>query len=244
MIGMGPLVAFYFLWHARTSPTADVKKVRDASAILVPSAALKALPYSLIIGFVLPTIPWMLPTPSVLSPEAIHLLQAVWQPFPLYMVGLQRLFESFWDVSEASAPKTRIKAYISQVSSVYSLIIGICVASQVSTVCYIISASNLSLQEVFLPPFTSLSWTASSAAEGVHEFLLWDYYGTGVAALVWALTLWKSAYTATKPRLDVPWGQAVTRLSIFTLLGGPLAAATDLLWERDTLLSQGLEKEG
>lgn len=243
LIGMGPLVTFYFLWHATKSPIADVKRVREGvSAILVPSSALKALPYSVIIGFVLPTIPWLLPTPSVILPRTMHLFQVFWQPFPLYMVGLRRLIESIWGASESLVPKKRIKTYISQVSDVYRLILGICLISQISTVFYIIFASDLSLRDVFLPPFPSSSWKMSSAANGVHVFLLWDYYGTGVSALIWALSIWKSAYTTTNPRSDIPWGRTVARVLIFLLLGGPIAAATDLLWERDTILSQGLEK--
>jgi hypothetical protein len=242
---MGPLVALYFFWHARKSPIAYMKGVSEGlSAILVPSPALKSLPSSLIIGFVLPTIPWLLPTPSVISPGTMHLFQALWQPFPVYMVGARRLLEKFRDASEISTFKKSISTYMTQVSDVYRFTLGLCLISQIPTVFYIVFASDLSLRDVLLPPFPSPNWKMENVANGTHVFLLWDFYGSGVAALLWSLSLWKSAYQTTEQYAEIPWGKAVARVSIFTLLGGPVAAATDLLWERDTILSQAMEKKG
>lgn len=78
------------------------------------------------------------------------------------MVVVQKLIENFINSDDNLPLKKRFKEYTAHISSVYRFVLGICIASQISTVFYNIFASDLSLQEMFLPSFPSPRWKMSS----------------------------------------------------------------------------------
>lgn len=239
MIGMGPVVAFYFTWHMRTSPISRPQEARKVSPLIsVPIPELQALPYSVILGFILPTIPWLLPTPSVISPGVMQFALLFWQPFHLYIVGSQRLIINTFGTGETVNSSGHSKSYISEVPKVYRFILGLCLLSQISTILYIIFASDMSIMEIFWPANPSIHWKMSSISNGTHVFLIWDFYTSAVSSLIWAFSLLQLA-TATTSTARFSWKESLAKSVIWTILGGPFAATTVLLWDRDRVLSLG-----
>jgi hypothetical protein len=118
-----------------------------------------------------------------------------------------------------------------------------------------------SLIDVFVPYFPLRRYQVSTLAEGVHTFLIWDLYMGEAAFLLWALFLYRNATTEksivdTKGSLPVYkeilvgsksedmtlWKKVLGKLTIWTLISGPMGALTILLWERDTIVRQKIKQ--
>lgn len=59
-------VPLYLALHLLTSPVAK----QSSQALLIPTTHLKIIPVSVILGYVLPTVLMVLPSPGTVSPEA------------------------------------------------------------------------------------------------------------------------------------------------------------------------------
>jgi len=120
---------------------------------------------------------------------------------------------------------------------------------------------SYNLFDVFVPYFPLRSHQVSTLAEGVHTFLIWDLYIGAAAFLSWALFLYRNATTErnivdTKGSLPVYkkvflghnsedaglWRKVLGKMTVWTLISGPMGALTILLWERDTIVRQKIKQ--
>jgi len=256
MGGLGPIAPAYFILHLLTSPTASADLLRGwTDSVSLSASDIEVLPWSVTFGFIVPTIAWLLPTPSVISGSTMHVFQAIWQPFPVYMTIIQSQAKRLQPSGDkkGSTGSSVSSAYLPAISQVYQIIIALSALIHIPTILLLLlppgvfapfSAklaewATLSLVDVLVPPFPSLSWKMQSLAEGVHVFLLWDFYMTAVSSLIWAVALLHTAYLVNKE--GIPWAAVGTKLVLWTAIGGPFAAATVILWERDTLLSRKIK---
>lgn len=74
---------------------------------------------------------------------------------------------------------------------------------------------------------------ARDLAPLTHFFLIWDIYCGSVALLLWAVYLRR---VAASPADRFSWTSLSGKVVGWTAVGGPVAAATALLWERDEVL--------
>lgn len=81
------------------------------------------------------------------------------------------------------------------------------------------------------------SWDANPAPvgsvdEGLHIFLAWGYLVTSLAVLVWAGSLYRSCVGRCG------YGKLAV-VAVLAVLVGPVAAAVELLWEREEMVISG-----
>lgn len=80
------IIPIYLLIHLSTSPTVSSNDPNDFH-IDLPN--LSTIPFSMAIGYILPTILAALPSPSVISFDHTQTFLAIWQFFPLWVQLLQ-----------------------------------------------------------------------------------------------------------------------------------------------------------
>ncbi|TAQ86092.1 hypothetical protein B7494_g5587 [Chlorociboria aeruginascens] len=115
--------------------------------------------------------------------------------------------------------------------------------------------------EAYAPHFPSFQHKAPNLATGIRIFLQWDLYLGSTAAILWAVLLFQNA-TAEKTILDptthlpkyrdvllgktlqdeMKWRKLALKISMWSLLSGPIGAVTVLLWERDAIEIGFLER--
>ncbi|KAG7405473.1 Citreoviridin biosynthesis protein D [Fusarium oxysporum f. sp. rapae] len=210
---------------------------------LSPSVAdIYAVPYSLALGYIVPTILQALPSPKVVSSDMQQKLMAFWQFFPLWVFiircGLKKIFRSL--------PPSRRPTYY-HLSNVYLVALLWAVTSHTVTLTLSFGAlifpqlfssavrRSLMPAHIFMlrlsPPGTVLEGEDGGLSEAVLRFWQWDEFASQTAVLVWAASIfWRDTQGVGKPFSRI---NLTVRAVGWTLVGGQTAAAVDLLWARD-----------
>lgn len=99
--------------------------------------------------------------------------------------------------------------------------------------------ASLHPAHVFVNTLPWSSVTASSVSEGALWITQYDHLVSAVAALIWAITLWRAAHAAQGVR-TCTFGLAVKVVAL-CLVAGVAGAAVEIMWERDELLFEPAE---
>lgn len=219
----------YFLIHLLTSPVAKAfTPPASSNVLLVPANDLAVLPYSITLGYVIPSLLMALPAPAVVSQNTHQVFIAFWQAFPVWtMIAHYTLAfsNSTTAITVASSPakeanSTPQSAYLRSARHVYNFAFGLCIATHLPVVIPAIlpglvpvflpflngkSSGFPSLSSIFLPPSPfGHQATTHSLAAGVHIFLQWDLYVGSTACLVWAVLLHRNSAVSKMPSSPLP----------------------------------------
>lgn len=216
----------------------------NLAAVLPDPIDLKLLPISTFISFVIPTLGLALPFLNILDKESNYTAIALWQPFPLYQSVVHPILRAIYGgggrakasagFDTAQQKRALARAYrfvIGLTMGVHLLVAGVIVTSfALDTVPTTAPGGILAVTSLSRPPTLALLQSPVSAlASGtiVSSFLRWDVYCTCASLAVWAGYQWNSVQKTT--RLTA----MVCKIVFWGVLGGPLAPAAMLLWERD-----------
>lgn len=181
------------------------------------------LPFSVTLGYILPTILMVIPAPEVVSIATHQKLLAFWQPFPLWSVIIHYVLKKFYMLAAAPSIRqsaTTIKSiqppsttYLTSAGRVYGFTLFICMITHLPVlVLGLIQASWIpetyqtlqdfatpSLIEIFVPGLPYLPPSLRSTQEQVTlhagglQFLQYDLHLAAIATLIWATLLLKNA---------------------------------------------------
>ncbi|KAI9743460.1 MAG: hypothetical protein M1818_002772 [Claussenomyces sp. TS43310] len=247
--GLGIQYAGYFLvmpWYCFTklshlshrSMTNTSPKIRQEKVSSLITA-MKVVPWSMAIGYVIPTI--LICIPGFSSPTHQHLI-AFWQNFPLWVVLLQLSLETLVTSLHTISPLRQAQTvYIPSASCAYNLAFAASALTHTLTISIVTmaccfphifapkTARALQPWNVLIPPRWDRKKQIGSMAEGAQNFLLWDYYvGTG-AAMLWAVAVvWDSGKKGRDWRRNLK-----SKLVVWLAFGGLGGVIVSLMRERE-----------
>lgn len=240
----------YLSLQLLTSVTAEKP---TADNIRAPSAVLKALPYVFLVGMLVPSNLMVLPLSETITPDLKQIFIALWQPWPAYVAVLLYIANLFFSGNSNAASQTVEKSR-SNLRHVYAFAFGNAIIAHQLTV--VLSLTTVAAPFLFqkrfaeaLHPFkvfeTPLPWASpapqvESVGQGMHEFLRWDYIIGSTGVLVWALSVYRAAHKNANRPVNI-LGLAV-KTALLSIFGGPVAAAVELVWERDELVFDQAKK--
>ncbi|KAI5306769.1 hypothetical protein KEM55_008509, partial [Ascosphaera atra] len=260
LVGIGVVAPLWAVMHLMqsplsTSPEQDHIRVHPMDGL--------SLPFSAIVGYVLPTVLTVAQAPKIpfisshLPSHQLALL--LWQVWPVMvcmvqglMVGTPATFRKF--VPKKVEPKllarrtrnglrlTHFTAMLLASVSHLTMLSMIFINRFTPSVLSPNVTAHFKPESMILP---CLPWTNARPAtlgEGVYWFLQWDYFIAAVAMFVWAL---KEYVVAHKQKgVTVGWVGVAPRVLATIMTGGFVAAAVMLVWERDELLMEGMGEQG
>lgn len=224
-----------------------------AADLAIDTQDLFVLPLSITGAFIVPTVMMSLPAPATVSAATHYTWQAMWQIFPVTQSASHRLYKRITaplsfkhNFHEQLDDIYRAIALVSFVPHTTLLAVAATPAHLVpdAAIRYVPGLTKAAFQQVDLtnafvpclpwnsPVFTALSSKVVSAKglpELVKLFLQWDVYLGGTAVLAWSVFV----YSVARPEKTF-LSSILPKIAVYTLLGGPVGAATMLLWERDT----------
>lgn len=211
--------------------------------IVAPETVVRVLPFIFVVGYIIPCVGVILPTPGVISVDAKQVLIALWQPFPGYVSLLAFVAHLLLPHRYSSSISKRIALRIFYSASFWLAAITHAVGWGVALTSVLLPAlfnekivHALHPREVFGVTWPSSDFRVTSLAEGVHVFLQWDFLIGCHAVLLWAAV--QNALAQRRITGRVNWfGLATTVVGCETLFG-PVAAAVHLMRLRDELLLQ------
>ncbi|KAJ4402645.1 hypothetical protein N0V85_005266 [Neurospora sp. IMI 360204] len=259
---VGPI---YFIIHLFTSPVASGS---DVDALTVNEGEMAVLPVCITMAFLVPAFMMGLPSPRII-PQAEHQnWMATWQVFPILQANLMFFLKSLFGSSGAGAEGNSNRVTTGRkpagTSPVYKFIMTICGVAQLGFLAIALTPPtalpaslaasypwlSAILREVNIgsaipralwdPPSIDVSslekiWMAWLAPLAKH-FLQWDVYSGNFALLTWAAyQCWAAAVGGGKR-----FGKALG----WFVLGGPVATAAYLLWERDEAVVEREDDRG
>ncbi|KAL1852238.1 hypothetical protein Plec18167_006052 [Paecilomyces lecythidis] len=242
----------YFSFQSWLSPIVEAP---SAQAIAVPPVVLNAIPLVFLIAYQVPSLSMILPTPDILSYDLKQVAVAAWQPWPIYvsilLTAIYVVLSPFTSKEKANSPVVLRRAFrrvyffaFSLASISYVASVAVSVAATILPVLFTEKyAKALHHSAVFglTFPWKSSTLRVQSVTEGVHIFLQWDWVIGSVGVLLWAISMYVSAHKKVLGR--VGWVSLGLKLVNLALLAGPVAAAVELIWERDELLLDVAIKE-
>lgn len=248
-------VPIYLIIHLLTSPVSNVNP--SPAALAFDTQDLYLLPASVTMAYIVPTWNMSRPVSATLTAAAHYSWQALWQVFPV----AQTMYHS--TAKRLTAPLRFQPDFYPQLDDIYRAVALASFGPQTALLAVAATPAHLvpdalvkhvpgltrdlfrqiTLTNAFVPclPWASpavVTTTTTSvgggvvAADGlpqlVQNFLQWDVYLGGAAVLAWAVFV----HAAARPGTSV-WGGTLPRAAVYTVLGGPVGAATMLLWDRD-----------
>lgn len=251
-------VPIYLFIHLLTSPAASSFPGKYASSVFrVSPVDLAILPFSIILGYIVPSILMALPAPLVVSPNLHQQFIALWQPFPLWTALIQWLAKFVYTLfsSENSKPRSSKTeslgaSYLKAAKFPYVFVVAFCAITHLPVLALsalspsffenapaeIVRLSQSDLYGVYVPHAPIYGLKLGSLAEGVQNFLVWDLYIGLTSVLLWTVLLYRNATSTTTSWLSLP--TLIIKTLIWTLVSGPMGAAAILLWERDAIVGE------
>ena len=213
------------------------------------TASLLAIPLSLLVGYIFPSILMALPTPSIVSHDRKQLLMSIWQVFPLWVgfshQGLTRLL--------AGLVSDRQKVRLISQRAVYLFAVLLAMVTHISTFAIVcVSAlfpdlfavqykGSFNFASTFMPDGLVQPSQVKAVGDGAHLLLQYDEFTGSTALVVWAIALVSISW----PRYSLQ-----SRLLSFSLIAvlataltGPIGAAAILLWMRDETVMKEFAKQ-
>jgi hypothetical protein len=240
---IGPL---YLALHLLTSPVAKLFPGTSTKPLHVSTIDLKILPISVFLGYVIPSILMILPTPNVVSAVAHQRYIAVWQAFPICNVVAHWTIKALTG-TPSKTPAPSGAAYLASANQIYTSTIVLCAVTHLPVLAITLLPSSFfpwdsaifttTFTNVFIPHLPLLSQKVPDLTTGVHTFLQWDVHIGLTAFVLWAFLLHRTA---------IPTGSSVAlgvRIAVWTLVAGPIGAVAMLLKQRDAALVQEIKKE-
>ena len=208
------------------------------------SKVLRAVPWSMFIGFVIPTVAmvmllWLQP-----AAQWKMFVINVWLYFPVCFNNCQLLLTSFILPHLEMRRKTPTTGQsdeqeIVSLRTCYRQGLALALVTHIST--WAASLSALWFPElfdphasresqpnsVFVPPLPRSGNKARTLTQGFHWIMLWDDVLMGVIYLLWAATLLRCCNVSMI---------RIFRLALTSVLVGPCGAALLMVWERDEMV--------
>lgn len=252
------IAPIYCILHIFTSPTAS-PSVSARDVLPAEAAEPGILLLSNAIAFFVPALGMVLPSPSVVSAATHYNWIATWQFFPLLYSLFQWTFTHLFPPARLS-PSARPAL---TTAIIYRAVLTITIASHLALLAISLTPASIippgyptvsrlfteiTLPSALIPPSLSSPPTVDPHAVPpqplaplAHFFLVWDVYCGSVALLLWAVYL----RCVVAPADGRGWTGLVVRTLGWSVVGGPVAAAAGLLWERDEALvrREGLKKK-
>lgn len=218
------MVPLWLFLHILVSPVAKPFPGTHANRVLlVPSWDLRILPFSIVLGYIVPSLLMALPSPKFVDQSLHQVYIAFWHAFPIWTVGIhaitirasQWIVKKVWDETNRKPPKPQGTSYLNNVKHVYRFVLALCIITHIPVVViallppWVIPESTPTLAllgknnilDIFVPYFPRPSYRVHFLAEGVHTFLMWDLYVGAAAFLTWAVLLYRNA-TSEKAIVD------------------------------------------
>ncbi|KAJ4390952.1 hypothetical protein N0V93_004551 [Gnomoniopsis smithogilvyi] len=248
-------VPIYLIIHLLTSPVSSVNP--SPATFAIDTQDLFVLPLSITGAFVVPTVMMALPAPAMVSAASHYSWQAAWQIFPVTQSATHKLYKRI------TAPLSFKHNFHEQLDDIYRAVALLSFAPQTALLAVAATPASLvpelvyryvpgltkevfqhlDLTKAFVPcmPWNSPVYTTLSSkvvsAKGLPElvklFLQWDVYLGGTALLAWSVFV----YSVARPEKSF-LSSILPKIAVYTVLGGPVGAATMLLWERDSKARQ------
>lgn len=243
----------YGCLHLRRSVTVVNPTPQNIS---VSPAVLRAIPFIFLVGYQLPTILTILRAPERISIDLKQIFIAIWQPWPIYvsiLAGAVHYITSLFTSPETNATKAN-QTQLTLLRRVYAFafahtaithILGWTVSLATVLAPVLFNPKFIPIlhpARVFRPtfPFLATDLRIESVGQGVHIFLQWDFLIGSLGTLVWAMGLWAAA----QKKYNLEWRNSSTvlglglfvKVALLMLVAGPVAAAVELMWERDELV--------
>lgn len=252
-------VPVYLIVHVLTSPVAQ--STPEPHLFSVDDLDLKLLPFCTLAAFVVPCIAMFLPSPSIIPGSAHYSMVAFWQAFPLWQSAfhwaLKRMLSSRQTpkIQHSPIPTAAYKLvlFFTTLSQITFLATALIPASAVPDSWSSIFSSVADLTSAFVPAslLSPLNVQSNSSPIPPHalpplalDFLQWDVYCGGMAVMLWALYL-RRATVSRRERggTGSGWVGILGKVLVWGILGGPVAVAAVLLWERDEVMKSELGKK-
>lgn len=250
-------VPIYLVIHLLTSRTA---RPSPSAEDIQPTTSLEAslIPLTAIIAYVVPTVLMSLPAPSVVTPATHYTWLIVWQLFPLWQTIVQQALTNFVSRNSITTSAYKPRSIITT-TAVYRFVLLLSIASHLALLEVSLIPADFIPKEwpairtmfeqatffkTFIPAgFSSaptldrsLATVSSSAMASLVKYMLqWDAYGGSAAILLWAVYLRRVAGDG------IGWVAIASKLFFWTLVGGLVAPAAILLWERDEVVAARAE---
>jgi len=252
----------YLFIHLLTSPISKPFTFAHASdSLFVSTYDLAIIPISITLGYIIPSLLTIFPAYSPTASPTHQYLVAFWQAFPLWTILVQWTLKLVCTLilgqdtaaeAEKSPQPAASTTYLYYASKVYTFTLLFCTATHLPAIVlsllppHIIPKSmpalaylaHTSFTSAFIPPLP-LGQPIKDLAEGAHVFLLWDMYIGSAAGLLWAVVLYQNASIGKQSMF--PNVSLIAKTIIWTVLGGPVAAWTILMWERDQVVKQKIK---
>ncbi|PGH00653.1 hypothetical protein AJ80_09143 [Polytolypa hystricis UAMH7299] len=214
----------------------DSNQASPAAFAKVPDSAIRIIPFSLIVGYVVPSIIMCWPS---LPGQSRQFAVAFWQNFPLWTCLVQASAQKICDNAVSSKSQDsahRLAATRSAVSQTYTISLIIYTAIHIAASLPIIAASlspdmlfsastgaALHWKRFLIPPMWTSTVQISGIADGAGNFLRYDYYIGTLAALIWAaVSFCDIQMTITHEKHSVM--KDILKVVMWGVVGGPGAA--------------------
>ena len=231
------MMPVYWAVYAWSSPFAAPSAVETASSMAIDPVQLRALPASLVAGFIVPTVLAALP----LSTYAQQGFLAAWQIFPIWVALSQFLIVRFLRPSQrGTKPGTTSQQRRSILRRTYSTILAMTSVIHFATIAFaaypqlrpayfiVESRPAITLRSTFVPVLPFTTTTLPPFDQAVHSLLHYDMYFACGSSLLWATYM--SFARSSSPISAL--GTLVKLLAI-TIFVGPGGAALAWSWQRD-----------
>lgn len=246
----------YLFIHLLTAPTILPYSSPDASKDrFVSNYDLAIIPVSVSLGYIIPSLLTIYPVSQIGSLTHQYTL-AFWQAFPLWTVIVQWVLRLLFTLTLVQDNDTKTenisrddasRTYLKHAGRVYTFVLALCVGTNLPAVLFSLLPNDVitelmpslahlvptSFTSIFIPPLP-IGQPVRDLAEGVHIFLLWDVYIGSVAGILWAIILYQDSFKGMEVvTSSVP---VMVKTMMWTILGGPVAAWTFLMWKRERIM--------
>ncbi|KAG8167354.1 hypothetical protein KVR01_003043 [Diaporthe batatas] len=231
----------YFLIHLLTSPTSGSNPTPEDLAV-DPSDSTPLL-HNAVLSFIVPAVLMSLPSPSFLPADAHYKCVAMWQVFPITDTVCHYIMKSFLPDANERLTAAGARALV---TSAYRVILYMCFVPRTIAMAVALTPAalvpeelkaifeQLTLKSLFVPswpwdsPMAGDPGSPAGKPELAKLFLQWDVASAGTAILAWAVFVYLAALPGKSLLRDV-----VPKVLGYGVVGGPVAAATMLVMERD-----------
>ena len=216
------------------------------NALMISSTDLRAIPWSFLLGYVVPLFAMAVPSISTKRVDTKHVIASWYQQWNLYISLAHTALVWLWRYR--GVPQTgpmKNEELSSSLRPVYLFTMAFAAASLWVPVIVSALARNLGTQDSqrlsikgsFFPASPWSKAKCVSVFEGGKWLLQWDGIIGSMGSAVWALALFGNTRALLAPEL--PLKAIVGKMVSYVVLGGPMAVATGFLWERDALVLSG-----
>jgi len=240
--------------HLLTSLTVHDPDVDD---LVVNPLQLAVAPFSILLGYGIPSVMMCLPAPAKISFDAKQGWAGAQQLWPIWIAITQiilstvvAVFDPMVNVVTEDERKTKTLKYLRYA---YTFALTSSMAGHLTSwgLCFLAYAFPVLFSDkyaammqpslVFWPVWPFGSRQADTLADGAVWFLQWDLITSGAAVLLWAYTLRVGVEGREVSFLQ--WAAGLTLAVIMAVFVGPVGSAVLALWARDEIVFGRWAKE-